>query len=148
LFEDESDDEAAVRIAACLVSGGGLEEESEARAEHAIDVALLSPWVGIDARGRELLAQALYTAWGGKGRPEAVTETHALAMRWGEAIRLAERLGANHSAPLARGQLSRTPEELILTLKQADKPLYGDVVRKQHRTLATAFGAAAVLELS
>ena len=148
LFADESRGEAATRTAACLVSGGGLEEESEARAEHALDVALLSPWIGIEARGRELLAQALYTAWGGKGRPEALPETHALAMRWGEAIRLAERLGANHSAPLARARLSLEGKDVVLTLKHADEPLYGDVVRKQHRTLATAFGGHAVLELA
>ncbi|CAM3068867.1 hypothetical protein SPAN111604_02265 [Sphingomonas antarctica] len=148
LFAGESRCEAAIRTAACLVSGGGLEEESEARAEHAIDVALLSPWIGIDARGRELLAQALYTAWGGKGRPDALQTTHALAMRWGEAIRLAERLGANHTAPLACAWLSRTDDKLVLTLKRADEALYGDVVRKQHRTLATAFGSEASLKLA
>jgi exopolyphosphatase/guanosine-5'-triphosphate,3'-diphosphate pyrophosphatase len=148
LFTGESRGEAAIRTAACLVSGGGLEEESEARAEHAIDVALLSPWVGIDARGRELLAQALYTAWGGKGRPLALETTHALAMRWGEAIRLAERLGANHSAPLSRGSLSLAGKDVVLTLRHADEALYGDIVRKQHRTVAAAFGGTAVLELA
>ena len=148
LFDGESRGEAAIRTATCLVSGGGLEEESEARAEHALDVALLGPWVGIDARGRELLAQALYTAWGGKGRPVALNTTHALAIRWGEAIRLAERLGANHSAPLARAQLSRPIDQVVLTLKHADEALYGDVVRKQHRTLAATFGGDAVLELA
>jgi exopolyphosphatase / guanosine-5'-triphosphate,3'-diphosphate pyrophosphatase len=148
LFAGESDEECAIRTAACLVSGGGLEEESEARAEHALDVALLGAWIGVDARGRELLAQALYTAWGGKGRPEALSETHQLAMRWGEAIRLAERLGANHSAPLARGSLSRQGKDVVLTLGHADEALYGDIVRKQHRTVAAAFGGSAVLELA
>ena len=147
LFAGESRGEMAIRTAACLVSGGGLEEESEARAEHAIDVALLSPWVGIDARGRELLAQALYTAWGGKGRPVVLETTHALAMRWGEAIRLAERLGANHSAPLARATLSRRKDAVVLTLDPDDEALYGDVVRKQHRTLAAAFDAEAVVAI-
>ncbi len=148
LFAAESADDAAIRAAACLVSGGGLEEESEARAEHALDVALLGPWIGVDARGRELLAQALYTAWGGKGCPPAIGECHALAIRWGEAIRLAERLGANHSAPLARGQLSLTSDAVVLTLKRGDEALYGDVVRKQHRTLAAAFDTKAVFELA
>lgn len=147
LFAGESAGEAAIRTAACLVSGGGLEEESEARAEHALDVALLGPWVGADARGRELLAQALYTAWGGKGCPPAIGGCHDLAIRWGEAIRLAERLGANHSAPLSRGQLSLAGDKVILTLKHSDEPLYGDIVRKQHRTLSTRFGAKAVFEL-
>jgi exopolyphosphatase / guanosine-5'-triphosphate,3'-diphosphate pyrophosphatase len=148
LFANESAEEAAIRTAACLVSGGGLEEESEARAEHALDVALLGAWIGIDARGRELLAQALYTAWGGKGRPDAITETHQLAMRWGEAIRLAERLGANHSAPLSRGSLSLKGKDVVLTLGHADEALYGDIVRKQHRTVAAAFGGDAVLALA
>lgn len=147
LFAGESGEDTAIRTAACLVSGGGLEEESEARAAHALDVALLGAWIGIDARGREMLAQALYTAWGGKGRPDAVGETLQLAVRWGEAIRLAERLGANHSAPLARGDLSLTGDTVVLTLKRGDEALYGDVVRKQHRTLAAAFDAKAVLTL-
>jgi exopolyphosphatase/guanosine-5'-triphosphate,3'-diphosphate pyrophosphatase len=148
LFADESAEEAAIRTAACLVSGGGLEEESEARAEHALDVALLGAWVGIDAHGRELLAQALYTAWGGKGRPEAIGDNHPLAMRWGEAIRLAERLGANHSVPLSRGSLSLNGKDVVLTLSRADEALYGDIVRKQHRTVATAFGGNAMLALA
>lgn len=148
LFADETPEQTAIRTAACLVSGGGLEEESEARAEHALDVALLGAWIGIDARGRELLAQALYTAWGGKGRPDAIDETHSLAMRWGEAIRLAERLGANHSAPLSHGGLSRQGKDVVLTLRHADEALYGDIVRKQHRTVAAAFGGDAVLALA
>jgi len=69
-------------------------------------------------------------------------------MRWGEAIRLAERLGANHSAPLSRGSLSRAGKDVVLTLRHADEALYGDIVRKQHRTLAAAFGGDAGLALA
>jgi len=141
LFPGGSD--ARLRLAACLLGDTGWRANPEFRAERAFETGAHGNWVGIDARGRVLLGQALYTAFGGGA--ESLGELAGLAsaqdvrraVRWGLAIRLGQRLSGGVADPLRRSSLAIEGRTLVLTLPQPDRVLYGDAVDKRFRQLAT-----------
>src|SRR5690606_5896958 len=61
LFADESAADARLRRAACLLADIAWRVHPEFRAERGLDAALHGSWVGVDARGRAMMARALYT---------------------------------------------------------------------------------------
>jgi len=67
LFNGEPPQLARLRHAACLLADVGWRAHPEFRAERGLDVALHGNWVAIDAAGRALLGQALFTHFGGEG---------------------------------------------------------------------------------
>jgi exopolyphosphatase / guanosine-5'-triphosphate,3'-diphosphate pyrophosphatase len=153
LFEGEPHELARLRHAACLLADVGWRANPEFRAERGMEIGLHGNWVGIDAFGRALVAQALYTSLGGElaspdplGRlagPEALGH----AKRWGLAMRLGQRLSGGVAAPLDRSHVATDAETLTLSLEAHDEALYGEAVEKRHRALAAAFGKAPVLEV-
>jgi exopolyphosphatase / guanosine-5'-triphosphate,3'-diphosphate pyrophosphatase len=139
LFPSGSD--AQLRLAACLLSDTGWRANPEFRAERAFESGAHGNWVGIDARGRVLLGQALFTAFGGGtdslGNLAALAGAQDLrrAVRWGLAIRLGQRLSGGVAGPLRHSSLRIEGKTLILTLPDADRALYGDAVDKRFRQL-------------
>ena len=97
LFAGETTEMARLRHAACLLADVGWHANPEFRAERGMEIGLHGSWVGIDAAGRALLAQALHTALGGQlDTPEplgmlAGPEALRRARLWGLAIRLGDR---------------------------------------------------------
>jgi exopolyphosphatase/guanosine-5'-triphosphate,3'-diphosphate pyrophosphatase len=152
LFDDVPE-LARLRHAGCLLADVGWRANPEFRAERGMEIALHGNWVAIDAAGRAVLAQALYTALGGGlGVPEplerlADAESLAHARRWGLAIRLGQRLSGGVAAPLKRSHLALEKGTLALTLEHRDEALYGEAVEKRHKALAAAFGREPVLEV-
>ena len=152
LFEGQSPELARLRHAACLLADVGWRANPEFRAERGMEIAIHGNWVAIDAAGRAVLAQALYTALGGgTGTPEPLerlARPAALeqARLWGLAIRLGQRLSGGVAAPLKRSRLALDKDALTLILKEDDAALYGEPVEKRHRALAAAFGKEPVLE--
>jgi exopolyphosphatase / guanosine-5'-triphosphate,3'-diphosphate pyrophosphatase len=142
LFPGGSD--ARLRLAACLLGDTGWRANPEFRAERAFETGAHGNWVGIDARGRVLLGQALFTAFGGGadslGGLAALAGEQDLrrAVHWGLAIRLGQRLSGGVAAPLRRSALKVEGKSLVLTLPPEDRELYGDAVDKRFRQLATA----------
>ena len=144
LFPGNSD--ARLRLAACLLADAGWRANPEFRAELAFETGAHGNWVGIDARGRALLGQALYTAFGGGAT--IMPELTALAgepdlrraLRWGLAIRLGQRLSGGVADPLKRSRLAVEEGELRLTVGGEDEALLGDAVEKRFRQLATELG--------
>ncbi|WP_174278842.1 Ppx/GppA phosphatase family protein, partial [Sphingomonas bacterium] len=141
LFAGESDADERLRHAACLLADVGWRANPEFRAERALEVALHGDWVAIDAAGRACLAQALFAALGGAGSPEplprlASAVALAVAIRWGLAIRLGQRLSAGLAGPLAQASLTQDGDRL--TLRLADPALGGEAVVKRLETLAAA----------
>lgn len=152
LFPD--DDAAMVRLrhAACLLADVGWHANPEFRAERGVEIALHGNWVAIDAAGRAIVAQALYSCLGGGGdaAPEplprlAPAPALAAAHRWGLAMRLGQRLSGGVAAPLQRTTLRRQGGRVELVTPTADTALYGEAVQKRHRALATALGGEAAL---
>lgn len=144
LFPKNTD--ARLRLAACLLGDTGWRANPEFRAERAFETGAHGNWVGIDARGRVLLGQALFSAFGGGSGSLGALATLAgendvrRAARWGLAIRLGQRLSGGVAGPLRRSSLRIDGRTLCLTLPGEDRGLYGEAVDKRFRQLAEAMG--------
>jgi exopolyphosphatase / guanosine-5'-triphosphate,3'-diphosphate pyrophosphatase len=151
LFADEPAELARLRRVACLLADVGWRANPEFRAERGVEVALHGNWVAIDARGRALVAQALFSGLGGGthapdplGRLAPYDEL-ALASRWGLTMRLGQRLSGGVAAPLQRTRLSLGDGTVVLHLPNSERALYGDAVERRHNALATAMGGKAAV---
>ena len=153
LFADDAPDLARLRHAACLLADVGWHANPEFRAERGLDAALHGDWVAVDARGRALIAQALFTGLGGGARTPKPLAALAppvelkRAAAWGLAIRLGQRLSGGVAGPLERALLERETGAVTLTLAAADAALYGETVERRHKALAAALGGEARLTL-
>jgi exopolyphosphatase/guanosine-5'-triphosphate,3'-diphosphate pyrophosphatase len=154
LFTTEPPAMARIRHTACLLADVGWRANPEFRAERGVEVALHGNWVAIDAPGRGMLAQALYTSLGGDlsagetvgllASPAAVKSATA----WGLAMRLGQRMSGGLAGPLKRSGLADDGVSLTLTLRPDDRGLYGEAVERRHNALAAALGRKPVLGLS
>jgi exopolyphosphatase/guanosine-5'-triphosphate,3'-diphosphate pyrophosphatase len=153
LFGDDPPALSRLRHAACLLADVGWRANPEFRAERGMEIALHGNWVAIDAAGRAVLAQALYTSLGGGlNCPEpldSLADAASLecARRWGLAMRLGQRLSGGVAAPLKRSHIGIEDGTLALCLAPEDESLYGEPVEKRHKALAAAFGREPVLEV-
>jgi exopolyphosphatase/guanosine-5'-triphosphate,3'-diphosphate pyrophosphatase len=145
LFAAEPAQFARLRHAACLLADVGWRAHPEFRAERGLDTALHGHWVAIDAPGRAMLGQALFTHFGGQGVPDMVEkliglEQCATAIRWGLAMRLGQRLSGGVAGPLETSRLALEDNAVTLRFSGQDKALYGEAVERRHRVLAESFG--------
>lgn len=152
LFAGESPDHARLRRAACLLGDVGWHANPTFRAERGLETALHGNWVGVDGRGRAMIGQALHTSFGGGAGllqpllPLAGQAELETAVRWGLAMRLGQRLSGGTAPALAASTLRLTEREICLKLAARHRPLYGEVVERRHRQLASAFGRKTATE--
>lgn len=150
LFEDTPAMQR-LRLAACLLADVGWHANPEFRAERGVEIALHGNWVAIDARGRAIVAQALWTSLGGgNDAPASLAQLAApadlkRAVQWGLAMRLGQRLSGGVAGPLERSVLGEDGAALTLHLTADDISLYGETVQRRHATLAAACDREAVL---
>jgi len=134
-----------LRLAACMLADVAWQAHPDFRAERGVDMALHGNWVGIDAPGRVMVAQALFANFGGSGKfgdhavaclctPDELQQ----ASRWGLAMRLGQRLSGGVATSLERSKLSLAPGLLRLTLQDGQRELYGEAVDRRLKTLANA----------
>ena len=150
LFAGESMEGARLRHAACLLADVGWRAHPDFRAERGFDLALHGNWAAIDAAGRAMLAQALFTHFGGEGVPAMTTmliDPGAIetARRWGLAMRLGQRLSGGAPQALEGSTLAPDGDALTLTLTPEDAALYGEAVERRHKALAESFGRKAAV---
>jgi exopolyphosphatase/guanosine-5'-triphosphate,3'-diphosphate pyrophosphatase len=150
LFGEESAADARLRHASCLLADVGWRAHPEFRAERGLETALHGNWVGVDARGRAMMAQALYTSFGAPGEPEIVVrlcspDDRRRAIRWGYAMRLGQRLSGGVAGPLRASAVVLRSDALTLRLQPGDEALYGEAVERRHKMLAVSFGLKAEL---
>ena len=149
LFGHEDAAVARLRHTACLLGDVAWLANPELRAERGLDIALYGNWVGIDARGRAMVAHALYVSFGGGAGPAPLVaaligaEDCTIAAAWGLAMRLGQRLSGGVAGPLATTQLALSAEAVTLTLRPADRVLYGEAVERRHKQLAAALSRVA-----
>jgi len=142
LFAEDDAEAARLRLAACLLADVGWRANPEFRAERGMEIALHGNWVAIDARGRALVAQALFTSLGGGSEspaPLGALAPHdelARAVDWGLAMRLGQRLSGGLAGPLQRSRLDDDGKVLSLHLEGEDASLYGETVERRHGALA------------
>ncbi len=150
LFTHEAPADERLRHAACLLADVGWPAHPEFRADRGLETALQGNWVGVDPRGRGMMARALYTSFGGD-RPMPLLDRlctpaeRAMADRWGLAIRVGQRLSGGVAEALESSRLTLTPGALTLHLRPNDRALYGEAVERRHKLLAAAFERKAVL---
>ncbi|MBX9815816.1 MAG: exopolyphosphatase [Proteobacteria bacterium SG_bin5] len=151
LFESDAPALRRLRHAACLLADVGWRANPEFRAERGVEIALHGNWVAIDAAGRALVAQALFTSLGGGlGAPEPLPALAGpvelkRAVAWGLAMRLGQRLSGGLAGPLTRSRLADDGAALVLSLAASDRALYSEAVERRHKALASALGRQAVV---
>ncbi len=151
LFADDSADDARLRHAACLLGDVAWAASPEFRAERGLEVALHGNWVGVDARGRAMMGQALSASFGGGLLASPVItqlaspEDLARASVWGLAMRLGQRLSGGVAEPLSASNLAMDEKSLTLVLPDDQHALYGEAVERRHRQLAALLGRVAAL---
>lgn len=144
---DDRPDQARVRLAACLLADVAWQANPDFRAERGVDMALHGNWVGIEAPERVMMAQALFSNFGG-GREFRDLDAARLCSRddlqrasqWGLAMRLGQRLSGGVAASLERSRLALKDGTLLLEVQQCDEALYGEAVDRRLTALATALG--------
>ena len=155
VFADDDAARARIRLAGCLLADVAWQAHPDFRAERGVEMALHGNWVGVDACERVMMAQALFSNFGG-GRAFPDREVAALcppelmrrAAHWGLAMRLGQRLSAGLAASLERSALARDGEVLRLTLRAGEEALYGETVERRMKKLASALGCTAELALA
>jgi exopolyphosphatase/guanosine-5'-triphosphate,3'-diphosphate pyrophosphatase len=150
LFESETAADARVRHATCLLADVGWRAHPEFRAERGVETALHGNWVGIDSRGRGMMAHALWTSFGGPGVVPVISSICSpseivTAERWGFALRLGQRFSGGVADALVRSRLAIANGSLELHVEGDNAILYGEPVERRHKTLAASFGLEARL---
>ena len=142
LFQSEMLAHKRLLLASCHLADVGWQANPDFRSERGIEMALHGNWVGIDARGRMLVAQALSTSFG--GGTSLIMEDSGLAdddemqraVYWGLAIRLAKRLTGGTDGLLGQCRLREEKGALQMVMRPADAHFYGEIVERRHQKLA------------
>jgi exopolyphosphatase/guanosine-5'-triphosphate,3'-diphosphate pyrophosphatase len=144
---DDAPAAARIRLAACLLADVAWQAHPDFRAERGVEMALHGNWVGVDACQRVMIAQALFSNFGGgRSFPDAAVaalcpkEDLERAALWGLAMRLGQRLGGGLAGPLESSRLTREADAIVLTLPRSARDLYGETVDRRLAKLATSFG--------
>jgi exopolyphosphatase / guanosine-5'-triphosphate,3'-diphosphate pyrophosphatase len=136
-----------LRLAATMLALAAMQIEPNIRLPQAINWALHKRWVGIDGKGRAMLAAAI-AANGNQlnlpGTVRALASEEALeeAVRWGLALRLARRLGAQSRRSLEVSRLVIADNALVLRLAESHAALVGTPTEKDMKLLAGRLGLA------
>jgi len=154
LFRADPPQWARLRRAACFLSDVAWRANPDFRAERGVEIALHSNWAGIDGMGRAMLAQALYSAFGGSPPLNMAierllgTDALARAIQWGLAIRLAQRLSGGVAAPLEKSALSLSERTLVLALESGGAGLRGEAVTRRLKNLAQAMNLSSRIDVA
>jgi exopolyphosphatase/guanosine-5'-triphosphate,3'-diphosphate pyrophosphatase len=150
IFDDDAE-AARVRRAACLLSDVAWQANPDFRAERGVDMALHSNWIGIDGPGRVMIAQALFSNFGGGGdfgdydvARLCTAEQLRRARKWGLAIRLGQRLSGGVADGLELSRLRLTESELRLEIEPGYEALLGEAVERRLKALGNALGRTPV----
>jgi exopolyphosphatase / guanosine-5'-triphosphate,3'-diphosphate pyrophosphatase len=153
IFPDEHPADTRLRHTACLLGDIGWAANPDFRADRGFDFALHGNWHGIDERGRAMVAQALFTNFGGgNGRPAilgrlASPDDLDKARLWGLGIRLAQRLSGGTAAPIKASSLAADELNLTMSIPAALEGLVGEAVNRRLRQLASAMGKSPKITL-
>ena len=110
-----------------------------------MDWALHKRWIAVDGKGRAMMAAAIAANGNQLALPprvRALASEEALeeAIRWGLALRLARRLGAQSRRSLEVSRLVVEEGALVLQLAQSHAALLGQPTEKDMKALATRLG--------
>ncbi|WP_073973258.1 Ppx/GppA family phosphatase [Erythrobacter donghaensis] len=134
-----------LRLAATMLALASMQIEPNIRLPQAINWALHKRWIGIDGKGRAMLAAAVAANGNQLAVPDevrALASEEALeeAVRWGLALRLARRLGAQSARSLEVSRLRVEQGMLVLELAASHAALFGAPTEKDIKLLAARLG--------
>ena len=134
-----------LRLAATMLALAAMQIEPNIRLPQAINWALHKRWVGIDGKGRAMLAAAISANGNQLNLPaevRALASAEALeeAVRWGLALRLARRLGAQSRRSLEVSRLVVEGDTLVLRLAESHAALFGQPTEKDMKLLSQRLG--------
>lgn len=142
---DDSPQDGNLRLAATTLALAGMRTEPNMRTEEAMGWALRKRWVGLDARGRGMMAMTVFANSGLTTIPpeflklaEQADLDHAIG--WGLAIRLCRRLTAGAPEALGKTAIRRDGAKLVLTLDPTVEALYANSVGKDLKALGEWLG--------
>jgi exopolyphosphatase/guanosine-5'-triphosphate,3'-diphosphate pyrophosphatase len=135
-----------------MLSQAAMQVEPNLRAEQAMNWALRKRWIGIDARGRTMLAAAILANAGITGIPAefaslASTADLKEAIGWGLAVRLCRKLTGCAAQAISNTALTPEDGRLVVALREPMHALYSNAVGKDHRLLAEWFDLEPAVEL-
>lgn len=131
-----------LRLAATMLALAAIRIEPNLRPGLATDWALRKRWIGVDARGRAMMAMAALANSGRTAVPEDLLRLAAPAdlreaTAWGLAIRLCRRFGGCVARSLSGSELVVRDGKLVLELNSGLRALYNEPVERDLRALAT-----------
>jgi exopolyphosphatase/guanosine-5'-triphosphate,3'-diphosphate pyrophosphatase len=134
-----------LRLAATMLALASMQIEPNLRLPQAIDWALHKRWIAVDGKGRAMMAAAIAANGNQLSLPprlRALASEEALeeAIRWGLALRLARRLGAQSRRSLEVSRLVVEDGALVLRLAESHAALFGQPSEKDIKALAGRLG--------
>lgn len=131
--------------ASTLLALAAMRTEPNLRTEEALTWALRKRWIGIDMRGRGMMAMAVFANSGLTAIPpefiRLADQTDLdRAIGWGLAVRLCRRLTGCTAAGIASTALSIHGDTLVLSLEEPARPLYSAGIGKDLKALAEWLG--------
>ena len=147
-FADETENEARLRRAACLLADLEWSEHPDYRAEHALFRILRYPLIGVAHPGRAYMALAVASRHAKVDEDLIKSALHGLmdkeetsrARAAGLAMRLAYTFSGGVMSLLQQTALKRDSNRLKLELPAHADVLVGDVVQSRFRSLAQELG--------
>ncbi len=141
-----------LRLATTMLGLASMQIEPNIRLPQAINWALHKRWIGIDGKGRAMLAAAIAANGNQLALPaevRALASEDALeeAVRWGLALRLARRLGAQSRRSLEVSRLTTDEGALVLRLAESHAALFGSPTEKDMKLLAARLGVGWRVEI-
>ena len=153
VYQGSTRAEEKLRLAATMLSLAAMRSEPNLRAEQAMSWALRKRWIGLDARGRAMIAMTVLANSGRIAIPGEFTSLASSdeleeAIGWGLAIRLCRKLTASAANAIAGTSLSREEDRLVLSVREPMHALYTDSAGKDLRWLGEWLGLETHVELS
>jgi exopolyphosphatase/guanosine-5'-triphosphate,3'-diphosphate pyrophosphatase len=141
-----------LRLASTMLALAAMRTEPNMRAEQAMGWALRKRWVGLNARGRAMMAMTVFANSGLTEVPPALSRLASAqdlrdAVAWGLATRLCRRLTGCADQALLRTGVRRQGRDLVLALEEPMQALYSPGTEKDLRRLAEWIGAEGKVKL-
>lgn len=141
----DSDGERDLRKAASLLALAAMRTEPNMRTEEALTWALRKRWIGLDMRGRGMMAMTVFANSGLTQAPHTFARLASQpdldrAIGWGLAVRLCRRLTGGTARGMAASAVSVENGTLVLVLHEPARPLYGASNGKDVKALADWLG--------
>lgn len=147
VFGDEPPELARLRTAVCILRGTGWASNPDFRAMGGEELALHGNWSGVTASDRAVMAMALFIGMGGTAevapgdlRALAPADLLARGAAWGQAIRLAQRIGGGAAPLLAETSLRCEDGALVVALPPGQAALVDATLERRAARLALALG--------